>query len=175
MSAANDDIVIDQIYEMLMRKGEKSVSRIDMLAGQKPVVTEEMNSIEVSNVTEYLGLYNIFGELTVKIAGTLLENIARVVGMEISKVNRYFVGHVKMTIKVDDTLVKVSQRTGINGAKIETEYVKQEKAEGLNYELCILATATNVKKDDIAEAVDQTMTFFLEAKKLTFEKQMFIM
>lgn len=173
MSATGDDAVIDKIYDMLMRKGEKTVSRIDMSAGQKPVVTEKANSIEVSNVTAYLGRYSVSGELTVKSVGTLLENIVGVVGMEISKVNRYSVGHVKMTVKVDETLVKVSQRTG--GSKAETEYITSEKAEGgSSYELCILAAATNVKEDDIAKIVDQTMKFFLEAKKLTFEKQTFI-
>jgi G3E family GTPase len=172
MSAENEDTAIDKIYELIIREGEETVSRIDMRSERKPNVTEKMNSIEISNVTQYSELYNVSGELTVKSAGTLLENIVSAVGMEISKINPSFVGHVKMTIKVDDMFVKVSQIADTNGKKIKTECIKQEKTEKHgNYELCFLASATNVKKEKITEIADYAVSIFLAAKKLTFEKQ----
>ncbi len=173
MSAVNNDGAIDKLYELLMREGEETVSMIDV-SGKEPKakVTEKLNSIEISNVSTYSGLYKATGELTVKSAGNLLENIIGAVGMEISKVNRSFVGHVKMAVKVDDTLVKVSQTSGADDRKIEAEYINQEKTENNGiYELRFLAAVTNVKKEKLEEIIDQSVSVFLTAKKLAFEKQ----
>ncbi|MCL2863738.1 MAG: hypothetical protein FWE54_06665 [Methanimicrococcus sp.] len=172
MSAANEDAAIDKIYELIKRKGEETVSRIDMGEEQKQKVTEEMNSIEISNVTECFGSYNISGHLTAKSAGALLENIVSAVGIEIAKINPSFVGHIKMGVKADDTFVKVNQTAGTTGRKIKTEYIEPEKAKKLgNNELCFSAAVTNVKKEKISEIIDETVSIFLASKKLTFEKQ----
>ena len=102
----------------------------------------------------------------------MLENIATAIGAEISKVHPSFAGRIQMAVKVDDMFVKVSQTAGANGRKINTECIKQEKAgKHGNYELCFFASATNVKKEKIAAIVDDAVSVFLEAKKLTFEKQ----
>lgn len=172
MSATNDDASIDKIYDLIIREGEETVSKIDTKGRPKPKVTEKKNSIEISNVTRYSGLYHISGKLTVKSAGTLLENIVSAVGMEITKINPSFVGHIKMAIKVDDTFIKVSQTAGTDDRKIGAEYITQEKTENNEkYELRFLASATNVKTEQIEEIVDQAIDVFLTAKKLTFEKQ----
>ena len=172
MSAANEDSAIDKIYELIKRNGAENVSRIDMGEGLKQKVTDEMNSIEISNVTKCSELYNISGNLTVKSAGTLLENIVTAVGLEIAKINPSFVGHIEMAIKVDDTFVKVSQTASTHGRKIKTEYTEPEKAEKyVNDGLCFSAAVTNVKKEKIAEIVDEAVSIFLASKKLTFEKQ----
>ncbi|MDR0766916.1 MAG: GTP-binding protein [Methanosarcinales archaeon] len=172
MSAVNDDAAIDKIYELIVREGDEIVSRIDTRDDVKSKVTEKLNSVEISNVTRYSGIYNLTGELTVKDAGTLLENIINAVGMEIYEINRSFVGHIKMAIKVDDTFVKVSQTAGADDRKIEAEYIKQEKTENNgHYELRFLAAVTNVKKEKVVEIVDQSMSVFLSAEKLVFEKQ----
>lgn len=172
MSAANDDGAVDKLYELLMREGEETVSMIDAGKEPKSKVTESLNSIEISNVSTYSGLYKASGELTVKNAGKLLENIIAAVGAEISNVNPSFVGHVKMAVKVDDTLVKVSQTAGADDRKIEAEYIQQEKTENnSHYELRFLAAVTNVKKEKLEEIIDQSVSIFLSAKKLTFEKQ----
>lgn len=173
MSAANDGGAIDKLYELLMREGEETVSMIDV-SGKEPKskVTEKLNSIEISNVSTCSGLYKASGELTVKSAGKLLENIIAAVGAEISTVNKSFVGHVKMAVKVDDTLVKVSQTAGADDRKIEAEYIRQEKTENNGiYELRFLAAVTNVKKEKLEEIIDQSVSVFLTAKKLAFEKQ----
>jgi len=172
MSATNDDSGIDKIYELIAREGEENVTKIDTPGRPKSRVTEKLNSIELSNVTRYSGLYDISGELTVKSAGALLENIVSVVGMEISKINPSFVGHIKMAMKVDDTLVKVSQTAGTDDRKVEAEYILQEKTENDGkYELRFLASATNVKLSVMEEIVDRNMNIFLTSKKLTFEKR----
>ncbi|MDR0766914.1 MAG: GTP-binding protein [Methanosarcinales archaeon] len=172
MSATTDDAAVDKIYKMIIREGEEFISRIDTEGRPKSKVTEKLNSIEISNVTRYSGIYNVSGKLTVKSAGTLLENLVGAVGMEISKINPSFVGHIKMAIKVDDTFVKVSQTAGTDDRKVEAEYIKQEMTENNGkYELRFLASATNVPKDKVVEIVDQSMNIFLTAKKLTFEKE----
>ncbi|MDV0445399.1 hypothetical protein MmiAt1_09760 [Methanimicrococcus sp. At1] len=175
MSAANDEAV-DKLYELMMRESEETVSLIDAEKESKPRVTENLNSIEISNVSTFSGLYKIKGELTAKSAGALLENIISAVGAEISNVNRSFVGHIKMAVKVDGTLVKVSQTAGADDRKIEAEYIQQEKDSesnetGGNYELRFLAAVTNVKKEKLEEIIDQSVSVFLTAKKLPFEKQ----
>ena len=173
MSATNDTASVDKIYELIVREGEETISKIDTPGRPKPKVTEKHNSIEISNVTRYSGLYHLSGKLTVRSAGTLLENIVSSVGMEITKINPSFVGHIKMSIKVDDTFIKVSQTAGSSDRKVEAEYIKQEKTENNEkYELRFLASATNVKKEKMEEIVDQTISIFLTAKKLTFEKKM---
>jgi len=171
MSAAHEDAAIDKIYELIKRDGKETVSRIDMPDGLKPKVTEKMNSIEITNVTKHSELYSVSGQLTVKSAGALLENIVSAVGIEMEKINHSFAGHIKMTIKVDETVVSVSQTAGANGRKTETEYITQEKAETEGYELCFSASVTNIKKQKIAEIADEAVSIFLAAKKLTFEKQ----
>jgi G3E family GTPase len=172
MSAVNDDASIDRIYEMITREGDEFISRIDTPGRPKPKVTIKHNSIEISNVTRYSGLYHVSGNLTVKGAGALLENIVSSVGMAITQVNPNFVGHIKMAMKVDDTFVKVSQTAGTSDKKIEAEYILQEKTENDGkYELRFLASATNVKQEKIEEIVDQNMSIFLKSKKLAFEKE----
>ncbi|WNY23813.1 hypothetical protein MmiHf6_11340 [Methanimicrococcus hongohii] len=171
MSAKNDE-AIDKLYELMMRESEETVSLIDTSGEPKAKVTENLNSIEISNVSTYSGLYKVSGTLTVKRAGTLLENIIKMVGMEVSKVNPSFVGHIKMAVKVNDTLVKVSQTAGADDRQIEAEYIKQEKTvnDG-NYELRFLAAVTNVKKDKLEEIIDESVSVLMSMKNLTFEKQ----
>ena len=171
MSAINDDSAIDKIYELIMCKGRETVSRVDMPDGLKQKVTEGSTSVEISNVTECSGSYSVSGELTAENAGSLLKDIISIIGAEISKINLGFAGHIEMTIKNDDVFVKAGQTEGINDNKIEVECVKAEKTgNGGNYELHFSTAVTNVKKDQIAEIVDQTISIFLTAKKLTFEK-----
>ncbi|WNY29181.1 hypothetical protein MmiEs2_14040 [Methanimicrococcus stummii] len=172
MSATNDESV-DKLYELIMREGEETVSLIDSKDARSKV-TENLNSIEISNVSTCSGLYKIEGELTEKSAGKLLENIIAAAGADISNVNKSFVGHIKMAIKVGGTLVKVSQTAGADDRKIEAEYIKQENnaAENNgNYELRFLAAVTNVKKEKIEEIIAQSVGVFLTAKKLSFEKE----
>ncbi|WNY23811.1 hypothetical protein MmiHf6_11320 [Methanimicrococcus hongohii] len=180
MSAINDDAAIDKMYELVMRKSNETVSRIDMPKEMKPKVTEESNSIEITNVTECSELYNISGELTAEAAGALLKNMISVVGAEISKMNIAFGGNIEMTVRVDDTLVKVSHTAGVNDGKIEAEYIRQENGQenpekmfGKTgcYELCFSAAVTNVKKDELEKIADQSVNIFLAAKKLAVEKQ----
>jgi G3E family GTPase len=170
MSATTDDTAVDKIYKMIIREGDELISRIDTEGRPKPKVTEKLNSIEISNVTRYSGMYKVTGNLTVKSAGTLLENLVGAVGMEISNINPSFVGHIKMAIKVDDVFVKVSQTAGTDDRKVQAEYIQQEMTENTGkYELRFLASATNVPKDRIVEIVEQSMDIFLTSKKLTYE------
>jgi len=172
MSATGEDTAIDKMYEFVMRESKENVSRIDMPTELKPKMTEELTSIEVSNITECTELYKIFGELTAENAGALLKNIISVIGAEISKINVSFGGHIQMTVQVDDILVKVSQTEENNDGKIEVEYLKQEKTENPgHYGLHFSAAVTNVKKDEIEKIADQSVNIFLAAKKLTVEKQ----
>ena len=173
MSAANDDAAIDKLYELITREGEETVALIDTEGEPKSKVTEKLNSIEISNISTYSGLYKVNGWLTVKRAGKLLESIINSAGMEISEINPSFVGHIKMAVKVDDTLVKISQTAGADDRRIEAEYIRQEKTgnDG-NYEIRFLAAVTNVKKEKLEEIITRSVSFFLSAKKLTFEKQM---
>jgi len=80
MSAVNDDASIEKIYELITRESEETVSRVDLSDEQKPKVTEKLNSVEISNVTRYSGMYNVTGELTIERAGVLLEKIITDVG-----------------------------------------------------------------------------------------------
>lgn len=172
MSAAGGDSAIDKLYELVMRKSKETISRIDMPKGLKPKVTEELTTIEISNVTECSESYAVSGELTAENAGALLKNMISVIGAEISKINMFFGGHIQMDVQVDDILVKVSQNEENNDGKIEIEYIKQEKAkETGSYELHFSAAVTNVKKDVVEEIADQSVNIFLAAKKLTVEKQ----
>lgn len=171
MSAVNGDAAIDKMYELIMREGKENVSRIDMLKGLKPKVTEELTSIELSNITECSESYAVSGELTAENAAALLKNIISVIGAEISNINVSFGGHIQMTMQVGDILVRVSQTEENNDGKIEIEYIKQEKTEKTgNYELLFSAAVTNVKKDEIEKIADQSVNIILAAKKLAVEK-----
>ena len=134
--------------------------------------SEKLNSIEYSNVSTYSGAYHLSGELTIQDAGKLLENIISGVGADIGKENPSFVGHIKMAVKIDDTLVKVSYTAGQDDRTIEADYISQERTENNGkYELIFLAAVTNVKKEIVEEIVDRAFSIFLSAKKLEYEKQ----
>ncbi|MDR2944859.1 MAG: GTP-binding protein [Methanosarcinales archaeon] len=173
MAAVNDSGgAIDTLYELVTRKREEIAGMPDILERPPKKAAENLNSIEISNVSTYSGSYKVSGELTVKKAGELLENIISAAGMEISKVNKSFVGHVKMAVKVGGTLVKVSQTSGADDRKIEAEYILQnETGNDGAYELRFLAAVTNVKKETLEEIIDQSVSVFLTAKKLDFEKR----
>jgi len=171
--SAKEDESIDQLYQLMMAESETIFNPIDAGdAAIKSKVTEKMNSIEVSNVSTCSGLYHAKGELTVKSAGALLEEIVTAAGIEIAKANPSFVGHIKMAVKVEETLIKVSQTAGPDDRQIEAEYIPQERIENNGkYELRFLAAVTNVKKAILEETMDNMIGVFLPAKNLTFEKQ----
>lgn len=171
LSAAGEDGSVDTLYEILMQEGRETVSKADAVESNSRV-TEKLNSIELSNVSTCSGRYRLSGALTMKSAGKLLENIISAAGAEISNLNPSFVGHIKMAVKIDDTLVKVSQTAGADDRKIEAEYIRQEKTESNGtYELRFLAAVTNVKREALEEIIDRTVSVFLAAKKMSFEKE----
>ena len=171
--SAKESESVDKLYQLMMAESETIFNPID--AGDavaKSKVTEKMNSIEVSNVSTYSGLYHAKGELTAKSAGALLEEIITAAGIEVAKVNPSFVGHIKMAVKVEETFVKVSQTAGPDDRQIEAEYIPQDWIENNGeYELRFLAAVTNVKKTVLKEIIDNTVSDFLSAKNLVFEKQ----
>ena len=176
--SAKDDESIDKLYRLMMMEGETVFNPIDAggiggIGGEvKSKVTEKANSIEVSNVSSCSGLYRAEGTLSVKGAGALLEGIVTEAGMKIAKSNPSFVGHIKMAVKVEDTLVKVSQTAGPDDRQIEAEYIPQERVEnGGEYELRFLAAVTNVKKAVLEEIIDNAVSVFLLSEKLKFKKQ----
>ena len=162
--SAKDEEIADKLYEILIAGDEVTCEK----ASEK----EKFNSIEYSNVTTYSGAYHLSGELTKPDTGKLLENIISAVGADIGTENPSFVGHIKMAVKIDDTLVKVSYTAGQDDRKIEADFIPQEKTENNGkYELIFLAAVTNVKKEIVEEIVDRAFSIFLSAKKLKFEKQ----
>ncbi|MCL2549850.1 MAG: GTP-binding protein [Methanimicrococcus sp.] len=171
--SAKENESVDKLYRLMMTEGETVFNPIDAGGAEaKSKVTERTNSIEVSNISACSGLYHAGGKLSVKDAGALLEGIVTAAGMEITKLNPSFVGHIKMTVKVEDTLIKVSQTAGPDDRLIEAEYIPQEKIEnGGKYELRFLAAVTNVKKAALEDIVNDSVSVFLSEKNLAFEKQ----
>lgn len=169
MSAAKNDEAVNQIYDILMKDGKSIQELIDDSFDNKK---EILNSVEISNVSAYSGIYSISGTLNEKEAGNILENMIASIGMDIEKVNTSFVGHVKMAVKVGETLIKVSQTAANDSRKINAEYFSQEKIENNGkYELRFLAAVTNVPKKELQGIVDRSVEVFLSAKGLNFEKQ----
>ena len=164
--SAKDDETVEAIYKIITSENADWDSRADSTEKEK------FNSIEYSNVTTYSGAYTVFGEITKNDAGKLLENIITAVSGDIGKENPSFVGHIKMAVKADDTLVKVNYTAGQDDRKIEADYISQEKEENDGkYELVFLAAVTNVKKEIVEEIVDRSFNIFLSTKKLKFEKK----
>ncbi|MCL2862648.1 MAG: GTP-binding protein [Methanimicrococcus sp.] len=200
--SARENESVDKLYRLMMAEGETVFNPIDAGGAEaRSIVTEKANSIEVSNISAYSGLYHAHaqggqgkqegqgrqegqgsqegqgrqegqGGLTVKDAGALLEQIVTTAGIEIAKLNSSFVGHIKMAVKVDDTLIKVSQTAGPDDRQIEAEYILQEKIENNGeYELRYLSAVTNVKKAALEEIANNAISAALTAKNLTFKKQ----
>ena len=172
MSAAKNDDAVNQIYDLVMTEGKTVQELIEEFDGGKE---ETLNSVEISNVSTYSGVYHIFGNLSVKNAGALFEKMIEAAGKDISKINKSFVGHIKMAAKIEDTLVKVSQTSGSDDTKIEAEYILQEKVENDGkYELRFLAAVTNVPKRDLEEIIDQAAGLVLREEGVDFEKHGFL-
>ncbi|MDY0267419.1 MAG: GTP-binding protein [Methanimicrococcus sp.] len=169
MSVLKSDASVNQIYDILMKDGKTIEELIDDSFENKK---EVLNSVEISNVSAYSGSYSVSGNLNAESAGELLENMIVSIGMDIEKVNTYFVGHIKMAVKVGETLIKVSQTAANDTRKINAEYFTQERIENDGkYELRFLAAVTNVPKKELQGIVDRSIEVFLSAKGLNFEKQ----
>jgi G3E family GTPase len=180
MSAAKNDDAVDQIYEMVMREGKTVQEIIDEFeSGSKEEEEKEeekeketLNSVAISNVGAYSGVYHVFGNLSVEGAGALFEKLVTAVGKDVAKINMSFVGHIKMAIKVGDTLIKVSQTSAPDDTQIEAEYIPQENMENNGkYELRFLSAVTNVPKKELENIIDRLVDLFLSAEGLAFEKK----
>ncbi|WNY25747.1 GTP-binding protein [Methanolapillus millepedarum] len=167
MSAATDESSVARLYDLLMSADHEKCSS----DYEKSETT--LNSVEISNVSTYSGLYDFSGKvLSKEDAGKMLEHIISSAGMDLSKINYYFVGHVKMAVKIGDTLVKVSQVSASDDRKIEAEYIVQEPEDNNGkYELRFLSAVTNIPKDRLTVIIDQSIQVFLKAKGLEFEKR----
>ncbi|WNY26379.1 GTP-binding protein [Methanolapillus ohkumae] len=167
MSAVQDAQSVKRLYDILLKSdNQKCASEIEKSF-------ETLNSVEISNVSTYSGAYDFSADgFTDKAAGKLLEDIISGAGGDLSRVNYYFVGHIKMAIKVGDVLVKVSQTAGPDDKKIEAEYIVQEKTDNNGkFELIFLSAVTNVPKDRLIVIIDQAITLFLKANGFEFEKR----
>jgi len=127
MSAAKNDDAVNQIYDWIMKDGKTIQELLDRFENGEKM--ETLNSIEISNVGAHSSRYHICGDLTVKSAGSLFEMVVTAVGREVAQINPSFVGHIKMAIKIGDTLVKVSQTSAPNDTQIKAEYIPQDKIE----------------------------------------------
>ncbi|MCL2141485.1 MAG: GTP-binding protein [Methanimicrococcus sp.] len=177
MAASKNDDAVNQIYDLVMKEGKTIQELIDeSFENESGSKEETLDSVEISNVSTYSGVYHIFGNLSenlsVKNAGALFEKMVTAAGKDIAKINMSFVGHIKMAVKIDDMLIKVSQTSGSDDTKIEAEYILQEKIENDGkYELRFLAAVTNVPKKDLEEIIDRSVGLILSEEGLTFEKQ----
>jgi G3E family GTPase len=125
MSAAEDEDAVDQIYEWSMKEGTTIQELLDTF--ENGGTEETLNC--VSNVRTYSGAYHVFGNLSVENAGALFENMITAIGKEVAEINKLFSGHIKMAVKISNTLIKVSQTSVFGDIQTEVEYIPQEKIE----------------------------------------------
>lgn len=149
--------------------GEKFERFMDLLTGESDIhqQREDLNSMEVSGVGSYAGEYSISSngmhpdEVTAMLVRMLTDIRAR-----IREINPDFVGHVKISFRFNEGLVKGSLTSSCGEPAVE---ILDESGDGKEH-LKFLSAVTKVPKEQLADIVDGSIGSVLEHEGVSFEK-----
>jgi G3E family GTPase len=126
---------------------------------------EKKNSIELSEVSAYSVLYALAScTLNPEKGRLLVEKSLQTIRDRVKEINPDFIGHIKLSLKLPDFLVKGSVTSSKESPQVEFIPRKNEKLE-----LRLLSAITKVPKDRLTEIVESTLEEKLRESNTYFE------
>lgn len=163
------DLNPDALFvEFSARRADAQFMRfIDLLAGEGTARQEgeNRNSIELSQVSSYSGIYSIDsqGLLRDDMAAMIL-NILEEVKEKIELLNPLFIGHVKVSLSLGKDLIKGSLTSSQGQPMVE---LLDNSGQG-NDKLKFLSAVTQLTKADLVQIIDSVIHSNLERKNVEY-------
>ncbi|AKB73443.1 Putative metal chaperone, involved in Zn homeostasis, GTPase of COG0523 family [Methanosarcina lacustris Z-7289] len=128
---------------------------------------ENKNSIELSEVSAHSVIYTLTScNLNPEKGSLLIEESLQTIRDRVKEINPDFVGHVKLSLKLPDYMVKGSVTSSEEAPQVEFTSRKNEKLE-----LRLLSAITKVPKDRLTGIVESTLEEKLRESNTFFEKK----
>lgn len=127
---------------------------------------EKKNSIELSEVSAHSVIYTLAScNLNPEKGRLLIEESLQTIRDRVKEINPDFIGHVKLSLKLPDFMVRGSVTSSEEAPQVEFIPRKNEKLE-----LRLLSAITKVPKDRLTEIVESTLEAKLRESTTFFEK-----
>ncbi|MCQ6962016.1 GTP-binding protein [Methanolobus chelungpuianus] len=160
------------VIEMSARRmDDKFHMFMDLLTGESQAehMGADLNSIELSGVGSYSGEYILHADnLHADRVTTMLVHLLSSIKSELQKINPEFIGHVKMTLKFREGLIKANLTSSHGEPFVE---ILDEAGDGEQH-LRFLSAVTLVPKDKLIVIVENSIRAVLEKEGIGFEKRM---
>lgn len=128
---------------------------------------EKKNSIELSEVSAHSVIYTLAScNLNPEKGRLLIEESLQTIRDRVKEINPDFVGHVKLSLKLPDFMVKGSVTSSEESPQVEFMPRKNEKLE-----LRLLSAITKVPKDNLTGIVESTLEEKLRESNTSFERK----
>ncbi|TGC08444.1 CobW family GTP-binding protein [Methanolobus halotolerans] len=158
------------IVEFSAKKADARFQRfLDLLAGESVTghTGPDLNSIEMSGVGSYSGEYSLHTPgLHPDRVTSMLVHLLSDIKDKLQEVNPEFIGHVKMTLKFKEGLIKANL-TSAHG----TPFVEiLDEAGDCEQHLRFLSAVTLVPRDILTDIIDGSVQSVLKAEGIEYDK-----
>jgi len=138
------------------------------VTGLKKTSEEKKNSVELSEVSAYSILYTLkSGVFSPEKGMRLIEESLLTIRDKVLEINSEFVGHVKLSLKLPESMVKGSVTSSKELPQVELLQDKNSEKT----ELRLLSAITKVPKNKLTDIVESTLEEKLRESGTTFEKK----
>ncbi|WP_406658149.1 GTP-binding protein [Methanolobus sp. ZRKC2] len=164
----NPDAIVVEFSAMNM--DSKFQLFLDLLAGESEseFTGSDLNSIEMSGVGSYSGEYSIdASDLHADKVTSMLVNLLLDIKQKLQEINPEFIGHVKMTMKFKEGLIKANLTSAHGDPFVE---ILDEDVDGEQH-LRFLSAVTLVPKDKLEGIINGAVQNVLQAEGIEFEKK----
>lgn len=158
-----------EILQFSARASDEQFQRfIDLLAeeGETDLETEERNSIEMSGVSTYSAEFMILSDLDANRGTSISKSILENVKIHVREINPDFIGHIKISLKLPDVMIKASLTAFDGSPHIELF----EQKENTQTSLKMMAAVTNIPTDKLLGIVETVVREKLAEEELDFKK-----
>lgn len=137
------------------------------LPGVEKPSKDKKNSIEVSEVSAHSVLYTLKScKYSPEAGRQFIEESLQVIRDRVKEINPDFIGHVKLSLKLPDSMVKGSVTSAEEVPQLE--FIPQKNEQ---FELRLLSAITKVPKDKLTGIVENTLEEKLRDLNLAYEKK----
>lgn len=137
------------------------------LPGVEKPFQDKKNSIEISEVSAHSVLYILVSSMyNREEARRFIKESLQAIRDQIKEINPDFIGHVKLSLKLPDSMIKGSVTSSEEVPQVEFIPRKNEK-----FELRLLSAITKVPKDKLTKIVEDTLEEKLRETGVSFEKK----
>lgn len=145
---------------------EDLISHLALPGIEKPS-QDKKNSIEISEVSAHSVLYTLKSfRLNPEEGSHFIKESLQAIRDRVKEINPEFIGHIKLSLKLPDSMIKGSVTSSEEAPQLEFIPRKNEKLE-----LRLLSAITKVPKDRLTGIVESTLEEKLNESNVAFEKK----